>query len=129
MGERNGFFVVDKSSEPKKGKLVFNRIVCLKESGLKSKENATKASNDRRDQQAQQAEEREAKKNIDPRQMFRAETDKYSKFDDDGVPTHGADGEALPKSRVKTLKKDWDKQKKVSSRPSERRERQQFVAG
>ena len=35
---------------------------------------------------------------------------KYSKYDDDGIPTHDAAGEALAKSAIKKLKKDMAKQ-------------------
>lgn len=110
--ERNGLFVVDKYS-PSTGPMVFNRIIGLKESGLKKEENKDSAARSRKDEQAKQATEKEAKKKLDPKQMFRSETDVYSKFDDDGVPTHGVDGEPLPKSRIKKLKTEWEKQTKL----------------
>ena len=50
---------------------------------------------------------------MDPRELFRAQTDLYSKFDADGLPTHDTQGAELSKSKVKALKKDWDKQKKL----------------
>ncbi|KAJ8599745.1 hypothetical protein CTAYLR_003427 [Chrysophaeum taylorii] len=37
----------------------------------------------------------------------------YSQFDDDGLPTHDAAGDPLPKSQIKKLRKEWDKQKKL----------------
>ena len=43
--------------------------------------------------------------------MFR--TPEYSAWDEDGVPIKDADGEELPKSRIKKLKKDWERQKKL----------------
>eukprot|EP00405_Crypthecodinium_cohnii_P013917 CAMPEP_0206448342 /NCGR_PEP_ID=MMETSP0324_2-20121206/17408_1 /ASSEMBLY_ACC=CAM_ASM_000836 /TAXON_ID=2866 /ORGANISM="Crypthecodinium cohnii, Strain Seligo" /LENGTH=747 /DNA_ID=CAMNT_0053917453 /DNA_START=38 /DNA_END=2281 /DNA_ORIENTATION=- len=110
--ERNGLFVVDKYS-PAGGPLIFNRIIGLRESGLKKEENVASAARSRKDEQAKQAAEKEAKKKLNPKDMFRSQTDLYSKFDDDGVPTHSADGEPLPKSRVKKLKQEWDKQKKI----------------
>lgn len=51
--------------------------------------------------------------NIDPKEMFKSHTDLYSKFDEDGVPTHDAAGVELSKSAYKKLKKDWEKQKKL----------------
>ena len=51
--------------------------------------------------------------NIDPREMFKSQTDLYSKFDEDGVPTHDANGQEISKSGYKKLKKDWEKQKKL----------------
>mmetsp|Transcript_111614 Transcript_111614/g.240626 ORF Transcript_111614/g.240626 Transcript_111614/m.240626 type:complete len:732 (+) Transcript_111614:80-2275(+) len=108
--ERNGFFVCDKYSTG--GEVVFNRVIGLKESGLKKDEGVT-AGRSRKEEQAKQAAEKEAKKKMDPKKMFLDQTDLYSKFDDDGVPTHGADGAELPKSRAKKLKQEWDKQKKL----------------
>lgn len=48
---------------------------------------------------------------VPPADMFRGQTDKYSAFDGDGVPTTGADGVALGEKAVKKLRKDWEKQK------------------
>ena len=56
---------------------------------------------------------KEAAASVDPRDMFKGDTAKYSQFDDDGVPTHDAAGEPLSKSSIKKLKKEWEKQKKA----------------
>lgn len=48
---------------------------------------------------------------VPPADMFRGQSDKYSAFDGDGVPTTGADGVALGEKAVKKLRKDWEKQK------------------
>lgn len=64
-------------------------------------------------EQARQAAEKEARKNVPPEEMFRSQTDLYSAFDDSGVPTADKNGEPLSKSAVKKLKKEWDKQKKL----------------
>jgi hypothetical protein len=48
---------------------------------------------------------------IAPQDLFRAQTDLYSQFDADGVPTHDATGKELSKSGIKKLKKEWEKQK------------------
>jgi len=109
--ERNGYFILDKYS-PEKGTQIFNRILGMKESAAKPKEEGA-ASRSRKDEQDKAKAEKEAKKNLDPRDMFRSQTDLYSKFDDDGVPTHDAAGEPLNKTRCKKLKQEWDKQKKL----------------
>ena len=57
--------------------------------------------------------EKEAKAAQDPKTMFKDQTDKYSQFDSDGVPTHDAAGAELPKSAIKKLKKDWATQEKL----------------
>ena len=46
-----------------------------------------------------------------PEDMFKSQTDLYSQFDADGIPTHDAAGEKISKSGYKKLKKDWEKQK------------------
>lgn len=109
--ERAGFFVADKNS--KKDELVFNRIVGLKESAFKPDRDEHAAARGRKEEQMKHARELEAKKLIDPKDMFRGETALYSAFDDDGVPTHAADGSALPKKRIKKLQTEWEKQKKL----------------
>ena len=42
--------------------------------------------------------------------MFRHETDKYSRFDEDGIPSHDVDGNPLTTSQLKKLKKLWQQQ-------------------
>eukprot|EP00931_Biecheleriopsis_adriatica_P088743 TRINITY_DN62993_c0_g1_i1.p1 TRINITY_DN62993_c0_g1~~TRINITY_DN62993_c0_g1_i1.p1 ORF type:complete len:706 (+),score=171.12 TRINITY_DN62993_c0_g1_i1:71-2188(+) len=102
--ERNGFFIVDKYSE-KGGPLVFNRTIGLKDT---AKGNNNRS---RKDEQDKLKAEKEAKKNVDPRQMFKDKTD-YSAFDDDGIPTHDASGEVLSKAKIKKLTAEWKKQKR-----------------
>ena len=50
---------------------------------------------------------------ISPQEMFLSQTDLYSAFDTDGVPTHDKEGKELSKSAYKKLKKEWEKQKKL----------------
>jgi hypothetical protein len=45
--------------------------------------------------------------------MFKNELELYSKFDEEGLPTHDAAGEKISKSLSKKLKKDQEKQKKL----------------
>eukprot|EP01062_Namystynia_karyoxenos_P041192 TRINITY_DN29_c0_g1_i2.p1 TRINITY_DN29_c0_g1~~TRINITY_DN29_c0_g1_i2.p1 ORF type:complete len:843 (+),score=335.89 TRINITY_DN29_c0_g1_i2:88-2616(+) len=109
--ERSGYFVVDTESAP--GKLVLNRTITLRASGLAKQEDSEAMKRSRKDEQARQAAEKAARKHVDPKDMFRGETDKYSQFDADGVPTHDAAGAEIPKAQVKKLKKEWEKQKKI----------------
>ena len=44
--------------------------------------------------------------------MFRNQTDKYSQFDEQGIPTHDASGEAITDSQRKKLRKQWQAQEK-----------------
>ena len=51
------------------------------------------------------------KAKVNPQDMFR--TEEYSEWDGDGIPTKDAQGEEVTKSKRKTLKKAWDKQKRL----------------
>ncbi|KAJ1461346.1 tRNA synthetases class I, catalytic domain-containing protein [Pelagophyceae sp. CCMP2097] len=104
--ERLGFYVVDDDTTP--DKLIFNRVVELKSAKPAEK----KAGASRKDEQAAQAAKKAALKKVDPTQMFKSDP-LFSLWDAEGVPTHLADGEAVSKSNVKKLKKDWLKQKKL----------------
>lgn len=44
--------------------------------------------------------------------MFRDQTDIYSNFDDQGIPTHDALGEPLSEKKRKKLLKQWEAQEK-----------------
>ncbi|MCJ1398849.1 hypothetical protein MMC11_002050 [Xylographa trunciseda] len=75
-----------------------------------------KEEKDRQKQKAKEDSQREAAAKADQgRQshmdMFR--TPEYSAWDEDGVPVKDIDGEELPKSRIKKLKKDWERQRKL----------------
>merc|ERR1719291_1360342 len=100
--ERNGYFIVDKYS--KAGAMVFNRTLGMTE----KRETRSRAG-----AQAKAAAEKEAKKKVDPKDMFRSQPELYSKFDADGIPTHDQAGEPLSKAKTKKLKAEWEKQKKL----------------
>merc|ERR1712106_704816 len=54
----------------------------------------------------------DAQKKIKPEDLFRSETDKYSKFDDKGLPTQLVDGAEVPKAQLKKLQKIYQAQEK-----------------
>ncbi|KAI1390893.1 tRNA synthetases class I (C) catalytic domain-containing protein [Hypoxylon trugodes] len=57
-------------------------------------------------------EEKWAKAKIAPEDMFKSD-ERYSKWDAEGLPIKMKDGSEVPKSQLKKLKKDWDRQKKA----------------
>jgi cysteinyl-tRNA synthetase len=57
--------------------------------------------------------EKEAKARVDPRTMFVSQTDKFSAFDADGLPTHDAAGVEIAKPARKRLAKDQTQQAKL----------------
>jgi cysteinyl-tRNA synthetase len=63
----------------------------------------------------QKKKEKEERAKIDPARMFLDMTDKYSKFDETGVPTHDAAGVELSKNLRKKLGKEYEAQVKIYS--------------
>ncbi|XP_074598865.1 cysteine--tRNA ligase, cytoplasmic [Brevipalpus obovatus] len=57
-------------------------------------------------------EAKEALKKIHPSQLFIHSTDKYSKFDEKGIPTHDNEGKPITKSQLKKLIKMYEQQEK-----------------
>lgn len=55
-------------------------------------------------------EEKNAQRRIPPNELFKNETDKYSAFDQNGIPTHDHQGKELSKGQVKKLTKLYQKQ-------------------
>eukprot|EP00595_Chromulina_sp_UTEXLB2642_P003520 CAMPEP_0196765336 /NCGR_PEP_ID=MMETSP1095-20130614/8007_1 /TAXON_ID=96789 ORGANISM="Chromulina nebulosa, Strain UTEXLB2642" /NCGR_SAMPLE_ID=MMETSP1095 /ASSEMBLY_ACC=CAM_ASM_000446 /LENGTH=594 /DNA_ID=CAMNT_0042123213 /DNA_START=200 /DNA_END=1980 /DNA_ORIENTATION=+ len=112
--ERIGFFVIDRESDLPNNKFIFNLTVSLKDSkpvsstGTEVNKGANKS---RKEEQAKQLAEKLARKQISPNDLFRSQTDLYSLFDEDGVPTHDQLGEKLSKTTIKKLRKEWEKQK------------------
>lgn len=50
---------------------------------------------------------------IPPNEWFTLQTNLYSKFDVDGIPTHDVSGNEIGKCNRKKMQKDWLKQKKL----------------
>jgi cysteinyl-tRNA synthetase len=75
------------------------------------KEGEVQAKNETKRLAAEKAAAKEAAARVDPRDLFK--NGPYAAFDADGVPTQDAKGEPLPKSQLKKLKKEWEKQKKA----------------
>ena len=75
---------------------------------------AKKAEQKAASQAAAEAKKREKleKGRLAPSEMFRG-SDEYSKFGDDGMPTHDKEGQEISKNRLKTLKKQYDAQEKL----------------
>ncbi|XP_045749000.1 cysteine--tRNA ligase, cytoplasmic isoform X1 [Mirounga angustirostris] len=71
----------------------------------------------KKEEAARKKQEQEAAKlarmKIPPSEMFLSESDKYSKFDENGLPTHDTEGKELSKGQVKKLKKLFETQEKL----------------
>lgn len=91
-----------------------DREVLLKEREAKRAEEARKAAEkERKKAEAAAAQAaKDAQRKINPVDMFRAETDKYSAFDERGLPTHDTEGKEISKGQQKKLQKLQQQQEK-----------------
>ncbi|XP_054426710.1 cysteine--tRNA ligase, cytoplasmic isoform X1 [Pteronotus mesoamericanus] len=91
-----------------------------RETSLREREDKKRAEEERRkkrEEAARKKQEQEAAKlakmRIPPSEMFLSESDKYSRFDENGLPTHDVDGKELSKGQAKKLKKLFEAQEKL----------------
>ncbi|KAK6746929.1 hypothetical protein RB195_000275 [Necator americanus] len=91
--------------------------LCDKEILLREREQKRAIEEARRlekERKAAEKAEKAAAKKIPPQEMFCRgdEAKKYSKWDENGIPTHTADGEEVSKKQRKKLEKMWETQQK-----------------
>ncbi|KAK3925356.1 Cysteine--tRNA ligase, cytoplasmic [Frankliniella fusca] len=101
-----GVRLEDREVPPARVKLV-DKETLLKEREAKQRLEEAKAAEKERKkvELAQAAALKEAKRKVPPSEMFLQETDKYSKFDETGLPTHDAAGKEISKGQQKKLQK------------------------
>jgi cysteinyl-tRNA synthetase len=59
-----------------------------------------------------QEEERKEKAKVSPMDMYKGD-ERFSEWDEEGMPVKMKSGEEVPKSQLKKLRKGWEKQKKL----------------
>ncbi|XP_055621827.1 cysteine--tRNA ligase, cytoplasmic [Toxorhynchites rutilus septentrionalis] len=108
-----GVRLEDREGNPSALKLV-DREVLLKEREAKRAEEGRKAAEkERKKAEAAAAQAaKDAQRKINPVDMFRSEADKYSAFDERGLPTHDAEGKEISKGQQKKLQKLQQQQEK-----------------
>lgn len=108
-----GVRLEDKENGPSAIKLM-TREALLKEREQKKAQELEKAVEKERKRLEQLAlqEAREAQKKINPKEMFLKETDKYSAFDENGLPTLDLEGKEVSKGQQKKLQKLQQAQEK-----------------
>jgi len=80
---------------------------------VEQKRKAEQAKIDAKLEAQKREQEKLEKAKVPPGQMFRGMADKYSAFDEAGLPTKDAEGKELTKSAAKNLKKEYDAQAKA----------------
>lgn len=108
-----GVRLEDKENGPAAIKLM-SKEALLKEREQKKAQELEKAAEKERKrlEQLALAEAREAQKKVNPKEMFLKETDKYSAFDENGLPTLDVEGKEVSKGQVKKLQKLQQAQEK-----------------
>ncbi|KAK9450843.1 tRNA synthetases class I (C) catalytic domain-containing protein [Limtongia smithiae] len=91
------------------------------EKDAKEKEKAERKAR-AKEEEERKLRERMNKGKVDPKTMFTSQTSMFSQFDEDGLPTHDAEGAELPKSRKKKLIKEYELQKKLHTEYLQRQE-------
>jgi len=104
-----GVRLEDKETEPTVIKLV-DKAELAREKEMKARQEEAKRAEKAR--KKAEADAKAAKNKIPPWDMFRTETDKFSKFDDKGMPTHDSKGEEIAKAQLKKLQKLYAAQEK-----------------
>uniref|UniRef100_A0A8C4R1K5 Cysteine--tRNA ligase, cytoplasmic n=2 Tax=Eptatretus burgeri TaxID=7764 RepID=A0A8C4R1K5_EPTBU len=91
------------------------REVLLKE--REEKKRLEEEKQQKREEAARRQQEQEAAKlakmKIPPQEMFLSDSDKFSRFDENGFPTHDVDGKELSKGQTKKLRKLYEIQEKL----------------
>ena len=83
-----------------------------KEEYLKEKEKEKELKENKKKQKEAEAKERELKLSLTAKEYYAKQTDKYSEFDSNGVPTKNAKGNALSQEQYNKLKKEFAKHDK-----------------
>merc|ERR1719486_1139921 len=84
-----GVRLEDKENEPTVIKLVDKEELLKEKEALKAAEEKKRLAKEaKKAEAAAKAAKLEAQRKIAPGDLFKSQTDKYSKFDDKGVPTH-----------------------------------------
>ncbi|KXJ93317.1 cysteinyl-tRNA synthetase [Microdochium bolleyi] len=86
-------------------------IAARDEKAAKEAEKARAKEEAKRARELAEAEKWEKAK-LAPTELFKSD-ERYGEWDDKGMPTKLKDGSAVPKSQLKKLQKDWDRQNKA----------------
>ena len=83
-----------------------------KDEYLKEKQKEKELKENKQKQKEAEAKERELKLSLTAKDYYAKQTDKYSEFDSNGVPTKNAKGNALSQEQYNKLKKEFAKHDK-----------------
>ncbi|KAI6196007.1 Cysteinyl-tRNA synthetase [Aphelenchoides besseyi] len=98
-------------------KLVDPEILLREQEQKRAIEEAKRVEKERK---KREQEEKERLKRIPPHEFFKQPSyaTQYTKYDENGIPTHNSDGKELSKSERKNCEKTWNKQKNIFIPPT-----------
>ena len=102
-----GIYLEDRENQPALIRPVTKELKAAKQEKEDRSRQKQKAKEEREKEAAAKAE----KGRVSHQDMF--QTDEYSAWDAEGIPTHEKSGEEVTKSKKKKLQKDWERQKKL----------------
>ena len=106
-----GVYLEDREDQPALIRPVSKEMIQLRQEGAERARVKQFEKEKREKEERQKAEQKAEQAKISHTEMFK--TGEFSEWDKDGLPLKDPGGEALPKSKSKKLKKDWEKQKKL----------------
>lgn len=108
-----GVYLDDRPDQPSLIKFVpAAELIAAREEKAAKDAEKVRAKEEARRAREKAEEEKWAKAKLAPEDMFKSD-ERYSEWDVEGMPTKMKDGSEVPKSQLKKLKKDWDRQKKA----------------
>lgn len=113
-----GVYLDDRPDEPSLVKFIpASELIGAREEKVAQAAAKAQAKEDARLSRERAEAERWEKAKVKPEEMYKTGEpgEKYSEWDGEGMPTKLKDGSEVPKSQLKKLKKDHDKQKKAYS--------------
>ena len=106
-----GIYLEDREGLPAMVRPVDSELRATRQQKEEREQQKREAKEKREKEEAEKAAKKAELAKLSPLDMFR--TQEYSGWDDEGLPIHDAKGEEIPKNKMKKLRKEWEKQKKL----------------
>lgn len=106
-----GIYLEDREGLPAMVRPVDSELRAARQQKEEREQQKREAKEKREKEEAEKAAKKAELAKLSPLDMFR--TQEYSGWDDEGLPIRDAKGEEIPKNKMKKLRKEWEKQKKL----------------
>lgn len=106
-----GVYLEDREGQPAMVRPVDEELVAARAEKEQREQAKREAKEKREREEAEKAAKKAEQAKVSHTEMYRSS--EFSAWDEDGLPTKDAKGEDVAKSKLKKLRKDWEKQKKL----------------